>query len=74
MSFSMSKPLRTSHFNFKDPQGQQKFFNMTNMNPKLSKIFSTKDAFTTEDTYAERVFETIGDITGEDGKVNNMGV
>ena len=28
----------------------------------------------TEDSYAQRVFETIGDITGEDGKVNNLGV
>ena len=140
MSFSNSKPLRTSHFNFKDPQGQKMFFDMTNINPKLSKVFSTQTAFTeqvsifektmnsiyhqafpkirdkkrkfkeddvglliekrkklksnpsseenfkaideieeqilekTEDTYAQRVFETIGDITGEDGKVNNLGV
>ena len=139
MSFKVSKPQRTSQFNFKDPAGQMKFVNMTENNTNLSKIFSTQNAFEqqvscfektmnsifhqtfpkirdkkrkfkeddvgfliskrkklklnmnsdnndqaieaveeqiiakTEHIYASRVFEAIGNITGEDGKFNNLG-
>ena len=139
LSINISKPMRKSHFNFKDPEGQLKFLDMTDNNSRLSKIFSTEDAFDqqvvnfekamnsiyhqsfpkirerkrkfkeddigflieqrkklklnpssdsnerniedieeqilakTEDIYAKRVIEAIGNMTGEDGKVNNMG-
>ena len=139
MSFKIVKPKRESQFNFKDPVGQMKFFEMTEKNSKLSEIFSTQRAFEdqvasfeknmnsifhqvfpkirekkrkfkedevgfliakrkkltlnassvendqaveeveqmiitrTEHVYAERVFEAIGSITGEDGKFNNLG-
>ena len=139
MSFRISKPQRTSLFNFKDQVGQMKFLSMTEKNTKLSDIFSTHSTFEnqtsnfekemnsifhqsfpkirekkrkfkeddvgfliekrnklklnpisdantkaveeledmivekTEDNYAKRVFEAIGNLTGEDGKINNIG-
>ena len=45
LSYKMAKPNRNTHFNFKDPQGQMSFFNMTNDNRRLAETFSTNDTF-----------------------------
>ena len=45
MSVNISRPQRKKYFNFKDSEGQIRFFDMTNNNRNLSEIFSTKDTF-----------------------------
>ena len=140
LSIPIVKPERKSHFNFKDTEGQVKFFDMTDKNSQLAKIFTTGNTFKqqvaqwekriksifhqtfpkirqkkrkfkedevgfllekrkklkfnsktsnnekeiesiedkiiekTEETYAKRVKDALGDITGEDGGVNHYGV
>ena len=59
MSFRVDKPPRTSHFNFKDPGGQVKFFNLTDKNTKLSTIFSTKRTFTDQVSMFEKTMNGI---------------
>ena len=59
MSFRVAKPQRNSQFNFKDPEGQVKFFNMTNNNNKLCNIFSTKKTFTEQVAIFEKTMNSI---------------
>ena len=59
MSFKISKPQRTSQFNFKDKVGQVKFFNMTDKNKKLSSIFSTQSTFEKQVLVFEKTMNSI---------------
>ena len=59
MSFKIDKPERTSQFNFKDPEGQVKFFHMTDKNTKPSNIFSTNNAFTDQVSMFEKTMNSI---------------
>ena len=45
LSIPTHQPKRETHFNFKDPEGQVKFFNMTDQNSKLTEIFSSNKTF-----------------------------